>query len=63
MSRARPPRNYVPLEDYELEAWEGYAIAPRGRMSDREIDTIVFAGVVGVVAAGLVLGFWAWRRR
>jgi hypothetical protein len=63
MFRARPPRTYVPLEDYELEAWDGYAVSPRRRMSEREIDTIVFAGVVGVAAAGLIIGFWAWRRR
>lgn len=63
MRRVRSRSTYVPLEDYEMEAWNGYAVAPRRRLSDREIDTLVFAGLVGVVATGLVIGFWALRRR
>lgn len=63
MKRVRPRSSYVPLEDYEMEAWEGYAVAPRRRLTDREVDTLVFAAAVGVVALGLVAGFWAVRRR
>lgn len=62
MKRVRPRSSYVPLEDYEMEAWEGYAVAPRRRLTDREVDTVVFAAAVGVVALGLVAGFWAMRR-
>ena len=63
MRRVRQRSSYVPLEPYELEAWEGYAVAPRRRLTPREIDTVVFAGVVGVIAVGLIAGFWATRRR
>jgi|GWRWMinimDraft_6_1066014.scaffolds.fasta_scaffold328291_1 hypothetical protein len=53
------------LEDYEEEAWaDTYPeIRRRRRLTDREIETLVFAGVVGVAAAGLIAGFWAMRRR
>ena len=63
MFRARPPKMYAPLEDYELEAWDDYAVAPRRRLNEREIDTIVFSAAVGVAAAGLIIGFWMWKRR
>jgi hypothetical protein len=63
MLKVRHPRRYIPLEDYELEAWDDYAVAPRRTLTDREVDTLLFAGAVGVVAAGLVIGFWVMRRR
>lgn len=54
------------VETFEEEAWEDVpAVAQRNLegLSDREIETLVFAGVVGIVAVGLVAGFWAMRRR
>ena len=54
------------VESFEEEAWDDVpAVAQRNLegLTDREIETIVFAGVVGVVAVGLIAGFWAMRRR
>lgn len=54
------------VESFEEEAWDDVpTVAQRNLegLSDREIETIVFAGVVGVVAVGLIAGFWAMRRR
>lgn len=63
MRRVRPRSSYVPLEPYEEEAWDGYAVAPRRRLTPREIDTVVFATAVTVLALGAVAAFWATRRR
>lgn len=54
------------VESFEEEAWDDVpTVAQRNLegLTDREIETIVFAGVVGIVAVGLITGFWAMRRR
>lgn len=61
-----PPSKAWQVESFEKEAWDDVpTVAQRnlGGLTDREIETIVFAGVVGVVAVGLIAGFWAMRRR
>ena len=54
------------VESFEEEAWDDVStVAQRNLegLTDREIETIVFAGVVGIVAVGLIAGFWAMRQR
>ena len=46
------------VESFEEEAWDDVPT-----VAQRNLETIVFAGVVGVVAVGLIAGFWAMRRR
>ena len=64
MSKPYAPRPFR-VEDYEEEAWaDTYPeIRRRRRMSDREIETIAFAALVGLAGAAIVAGFWMTRRR